>query len=616
MAASSQRWVGRDARALAQTVAFARAAALTLLAVPVVVGCASTLPAGPREAPTFDSGRVVRGELADEYDVLVGELAARDGELKAARAAYERAVAKDPDSAVLRFELARLAAQTDDLSAAVDEAEKGLALDPEDLDGRLFLGRLYRLNRDPAGVESVLRDDTGAPISGAASLLLYQVYLEQGQLDAALALAEQLLVDEPDNLGAYMAAATALERAGRVDEAERTLREALDHHPNRFVVYARLARMRRAVGDRDGEIRIYREVLAEYPGHYGTLVSLGEAQIAQNDIEGAIASYREIAERYPDDLQVVRRLASLEFGAGYYEEAADRLRGTFARHPEHYELAYSLGQVLRAMGDDAEAAEQFASVPVAHPLFVESRLQLAVLYEEAGRLDDALVEVDRLRELRLDRGLDFHAASLRARTGDFAGGLALLEQMLEDTPDDEEVLYQLGVLHGIESNTDQALAYMQRVLEQNPENPQALNYIGYTWAERGENLDEAERLIEQAVSLAPRDGYILDSLGWVYAQRARPLLDGDRREEGIDLLGRALEQLTLADELTGGDPVVSEHIGDVYLLLEQRDRALHYYEEAVEQNPRVDEQPDLFDKLDRLRGSLGGTGAAPESSPR
>ena len=570
-----------------------------------------------RPPPAFDSGRVARTEVGPEYDVLVAELAARSGDLQGSREAYARAIVKDPTSAALRFKLARLAAQTEDFDVAVNEAEAGLALDPNDLDGRLFLGRLYRVTRNSAGLEAVLRDEAGQPINGAATLLLFQVYLEQGRLGESLTLAEQLLADEPDNLSAYMAAATAYERAGRVADAESTLRQALLAHPNRFVIYARLARIRRATGDRAGESEIYKEVLAEYPGHYGTLVSLGEAQIALSDTEGAIQTYREIADLYPGDLQVVRRLASLEFSAGHYEEAAARLQIALAQHPDHYEFSYSLGQVLRAMGQRQEASEYLVMVPENHPLFVESRLQLALLLEESGQLEEALVEIERLRVLRPHRSLDFHSASLRARTEDFEGGVALLEGMLDVSPDDEEVLYQLGVLYGIEKNTEQALIYMQLVLEQNPDNAQALNYIGYTWAERGQNLDEAEQLIEQAVSLAPRDGYILDSLGWLYAQKARPLLQGQRRQEGLELLDRALEQLTLADELTGGDPVVSEHLGDVYLMLDQQKKALHFYEQAALQGPRMDEQPDLFPKLYRLRRVLGdGEGAAQPETGR
>ena len=591
------------------------------LAVSVVLlwgfGCATRPPDEVRSAPAFDSGRIARTEVGPEYDVLVAELASRGGDLQASREAYARAVVKDPNSATLRFKSARLAAETEDFDTAVSEAEVGLSLDPNDLDGRLFLGRLYRVTRNTVGLEAVLRDENGQPINGAATLLLYQVYLEQGRLDESLALAEQLLVEEPENLSAYMAAATAYERVGRVADAEATLRQALQAHPNRFVIYARLARIRRANGDRAGESEIYQEVLADYPGHYGTLVSLGEAQIALSDMEGAIQTYREIADLYPGDLQVLRRLSSLEFSVGYYEEAAARLRLALSQHPDHYEFAYSLGQVLRAMGERQEASQYLLMVPESHPLFVESRLQLALLLEESGELEEALVEIERLRELRPHRSLDFHSASLRARTDDFEGGVALLQEMLESSPDDEEVLYQLGVLYGIEKNTEQALVYMQRVLEQNPENAQALNYIGYTWAEQGQNLDEAERLIEQAVSLAPRDGYILDSLGWLYAQKARPLLQGKRRLEGLELLDRALEQLTLADELTGGDPVVSEHLGDVYLMLDEQAKALHFYSQAARQGPRVDEQPDLFKKLQRLRRVLGdGAGAAQPETGR
>ncbi len=568
-------------------------------------GCAS-IPSLRSERPeTVDRGRLERPELGSEYDVLVAETAARDGEFDVALAAYERAAQKDPRSAELWFKVSRLAAQNEDLEGAIRAAESGLELDPDNADGRLFLGRLYRLKRDLVGVERVLRDGSGAPFDGEAALLLFQVYLEQGRIDEATTIAERLMVDEPDNLGAYMAAATAYERAGRIEDAERALRSALGQHPNRFVLYARLARMRRAVEDHAGEIAIYQEVLSEYPDHYGTLVSLGEAQIAQKDIDAAIATYTRLADLYPDDLQVMRRLASLEFGTGRYEAAAIRLRAAFEKYPDQAEFAYSLGQVLRALGRDVEAAEYFSAIPSTHVLYVESRMQIAVIHEEAGRFSEALAEVERLRVLRPDRALDFHAAALRARAGDPAGGLALLEDMLAESPDDEEILYQLGVFHGSQKNTDEALRYMQLSLEKNPENAQALNYVGYTWAERGERLDEAERMIERAVSLAPRDGYIVDSLGWVYYMRARPLMAGERRQEGVDLLGRALEQLTLADELTGGDPVVTEHLGDVYLLLDQQQRALEYYEEAIVQNPRDDEQPELRDKLDRLRGRLG-----------
>jgi tetratricopeptide (TPR) repeat protein len=274
-------------------------------------------------------------------------------------------------------------------------------------------------------------------------------------------------------------------------------------------------------------------------------------------------------------------------------------------HPTHFEFAYSLGQVLRGLGEPEEAMEIFARIPKAQPLYIEARMQIASIHEEQGRLGEALAEAEAIRLLRPERGLDFHVASLRARSGDFEGGVELLEQLLEESPDDDEVLYQIGVLYGLNEDVDKALEYMHRVLEHNPNSAHALNYIGYTWAERGENLDEAERLIRQAVSLKPKDGYIADSLAWVYYMKARPMIEAGRHGEGMALLEEARRHLDRAVELTGGDPVVSEHLGDVYLLMNERDRALEYYEEAVDLKPREEEQPDLMDKLDRLRREVG-----------
>lgn len=577
----------------------------------LVTSCASS----PHRSDTSsrDSGRVVRPELGVEYDVLVGEMAVRGGEFEVARGAFEQALTKDPDSAHLHFRLAQLVAQSDELPEATVLAERGMELDSENVEGRLFLARIYRMQRDLPGVKRALLDAESQPISPQAALALYQVYLEMDELQLALELAQSLFEDDPTNLGAAMAVATTYERMGRFQDAEEALLLALDQHPNRFVVYARLARMRRARGDRDGEIALYRDVLQEYPDHYGTLISLGEAQIAQSDFDGAIETHIQILELFPDDLEVLRRLASLEFGVGRYEAAADRLRHASTRYPQYSEFAYSLGQVLRAMAEREEAIDAFDQVNKSHPLYVESRLQVAILLQETGRLEEALEEIEELRALRPDRGLDFHAAALRAQTGDLQGGVLLLEEMLEETPDDEEVLYQLGVLYGTQQNEDKALEYMQRVLKQNPENAQALNYVGYTWAERGERLDQAEEMIRQAVRLSPRDGYIADSLGWVYYMQAQPLLQGKRRAEGLALLEKALEQLDLAVELTGGDPVVSEHLGDVYLSMDRPQLALEYYEQAVELEPREVEQPNLFQKLDRVRQAIGSRqGPTPE----
>ena len=606
-------------KAFSDTRGFGSRASGVLFALTLVLalGCASSPVSKVGRKASKSSGVVVRPELGVEYDILVGEMAVREGDFELAQGAFSRALEKDPDSAPVHFRQAELVAQSNDIAAATRLAERGMVLDPDDIDGRLLTARLYRLQRDLPGMQKALLNEQGEAISLEAALLLYQVYLESGRLDEALALALQLEADDPGNLGAAMAVATTYERMGLLEEAEAALTRALEYHPDRFVLYARLARMRRARGDREGEIELYEEVLEDYPDHYGTLISLAEAQIAHNDFEGAIETHVRVLELYPNDPEVLRRLASLEFGVGRYEDAEEHLRLGTELYPQHPEFAYSLGQVLRAQSDQEGAVLAFESVGADHPLYLEARLQLAILYEEDGKPERALEELELLRSLRPDAGLDFHVATLRAQVGDVDGGVAMLNSLLEENPEDEKILYQLGVIYGSQNQIDQALVYMERVLEVNPQNAQALNYVGYTWAERGQRLDEAEQLIRQAVRLSPRDGYIADSLGWVYYMQAQPLLADGERAEGVALLEKAAEQLVLAIELTGGDPVVFEHLGDVYWQMGRPGQALKRYEEALELRPQGAGQPELQEKIDRVREDAGresGTqaGSAPQ----
>jgi predicted negative regulator of RcsB-dependent stress response len=95
---------------------------------------------------------------------------------------------------------------------------------------------------------------------------------------------------------------------------------------------------------------------------------------------------------------------------------------------------------------------------------------------------------------------------------------------------------------------------------------------------------------------------------------AEMLFEESRKDEAIRFLDRAQSRLVQAAELTGGDSVVSEHMGDVLLLRGDKEGALDHYEEAVDLELREAEQPMLLEKRDRLRGDLGRkppTGEAP-----
>ena len=131
-----------------------------------------------------------------------------------------------------------------------------------------------------------------------------------------------------------------------------------------------------------------------------------------------------------------------------------------------------------------------------------------MIQEESGDYAQALVEVRKALDAEPSRELELYGVTLRAKAGDFEGAVDYLEAMLRKEPENDELYYNLGVVYGEHDRSDDAIRYMQRALEINPDNANALNYIGYTWAEHGVNLDEAERMIVRAIELRPEPVFI------------------------------------------------------------------------------------------------------------
>ncbi|MFB3118848.1 MAG: tetratricopeptide repeat protein, partial [Myxococcota bacterium] len=437
-----------------------------------------------------------------------------------------------------------------------------------------------------------------------AGALLFRGYMESDRGEQAVDLAQWLIDVVDDSITAYAALAQAYERTGQFEKAEGALRQALEIEPGNLKIYAQLVRSARKRGEAGSERAIYREILGEHPHHHATLMALADEQLGENDTDGALRTLSEIEAHYPNDTRSVVRLGFLYYEAENFPESAKRFETFLARKPGDHEVRFFLGIVRRRMGEDAAAIEVFSAIPEESEHYAEAHTQLAVLFERKGEFVRALEEIELAVVATSTRPRELYAATLRAKAGDFDGAVAYLEGLLLKDPDDDELLFNLGVVFSEAKRTKEALEYMERAIEENPKNASALNYVGYTWAERGDNLDQAEDYIVRALNLRPDDGFIIDSLGWVYYMRARPLFDTGRSEEAKQYIDRALKELLRAQELTGGDPVVSEHLGDIYLLLDQKHMALQRYQEAVDLTPRESEQPDLFEKLEALRREI------------
>ena len=130
---------------------------------------------------------------------------------------------------------------------------------------------------------------------------------------------------------------------------------------------------------------------------------------------------------------------------------------------------------------------------------------------------------------------------------------------------------------------EESIIRLKRSIELDPGDPEALNYLGYMYAEENKNLDEAEALIKKALRISPENGAYIDSLGWVYFKKG--------------MFEEARKELEKARAIIGEDPVVYDHLGDVYLKTGSLDKAKEAWIKSIE----LKEDKKVKEKLETLK---------------
>lgn len=233
-----------------------------------------------------------------------------------------------------------------------------------------------------------------------------------------------------------------------------------------------------------------------------------------------------------------------------YARVAEHLR------PDHIDALLLSASLLEQMERFELATKTYAKVSADHPAYHAAELGRAEALRRADK-PDAAIEV--LQALAKSHGtLPVVQSSLGdALRGqeDYAGAISAYDEALALYEDSDErnqwfIYYARGISHERLSDWPKAEADFRRALELNPDQPQVLNYLGYSLVEKQIKLDEALDMIERAVAARPDSGYIVDSLGWV-------LFRLGRYEEAVGHMERATELMPI-------DPIVNDHLGDVY----------------------------------------------------
>jgi Flp pilus assembly protein TadD len=256
---------------------------------------------------------------------------------------------------------------------------------------------------------------------------------------------------------------------------------------------------------------------------------------------------------------------------------------------DHDEALAALGPPLAARPGEPRLATARAGVLIRAGRAGEAMSMLEELQADRARLGDlpALAEIEPA------------LAEARQRAGHADQAVEGMRRAVEAQPAEPALRYGLGTALAGAGRPDEALEQMRALLALDPDHAEALNFIGYSYAEAGVRLDEAEALLRRALRVAPRRGHIVDSLGWLMLRKGEP--------------GRAVELLELAARLVGPDPLVLEHLGDAYRAAGRAGDAAGAWRRALgsfgEEPPA--EQLRLRASLERKLSGLAGPAPGP-----
>lgn len=556
-----------------------------------LVGCSATpaqeapIPEQQGQSSSIESTAIQYTPLTGQtfYQLLLAEIATNRRDFATAAELYSR-LDRMTDDVEIAQRATVLNQTIGQYQRMLEHAEHWAEMDPANSaawQGVTIAALAVRdFNRADPALRNWLEKDPGAEVENA-------LIGTEGYSDAdwaiLLTLLESVAVDFPDVSALPYARGQILAEQGEWEASLRAIRTArsIEDQPGRGLLEYRIL-------VQQGDIEQAREVIETLAERFpdSSQVATAYASFAYADEDRNRSEIlSNLFNRFPNEPLIARTFARESFDNEDYDTAeALFVRLTDTEFAD--EAYYFLGRISQINAREEMAADFLLQVE-RPPYLVSALAELSNLWRE-----DRLVD---LQELLNEARGDFpnngpvlwriEADALR-RVGQPEQAFQAFNQGLASYPNEETLLYDQALLAAQLDRFDVLEDNLSRILEADPNNAMALNALGYTWADRNENLEQAADYIDRALAMRPDDPAIMDSKGWV--------------EYRLGNLETAEQWLRRAAEAYDNDEVAA-HLAEVLWVLNHREEARQWLQHALELDPA---SPTALDFMERMEVEL------------
>lgn len=528
---------------------------------------------------------------------LAGRVARASRDSDSAALYYQRALVKDPGNQDILDDAFQLELAAGNFASAQELAHRLVKRQKDNAIARIFLGLAAFKHKDYAKADEHFkiaeRASSGEP---TVKLARAWVAVAQGHADKAISSLEA------PSKAAWATHFETVQRAFIADvgkrkaAAELAYRAVYDKKPPNTRVAEAYARHLAFWGDKEKAKAVLTESGADQTPMGKALLS----ELAAGKTPKLMVSTVEegLGEAFLGIGQVLATNNGVDAAQIY-------LRLALFLNPESDISQLELAEIYGGIEQYDKATGILGKIRESSPFWLNAQLRKALNLNALQKNDDAVTLLRGVLEQRPnDEQVLQTLASIESSRKDYEAAIPYYSQAIAliGTPEKKHwgLFYARGIAYERTKQWSKAEPDFKKALELDPEQGVVLNYLGYSWLDQNMNVPEAFELIKKAVRLRPNDGYIIDSLGWGY------YIQKDY-DQAVKFIERAVE-------LRPEDPTLNDHLGDVYWHLGRKLEAKFQWDQALTLNPEPDDAAKIRKKLEN--GLLDDAGPHAELNSR
>ncbi len=525
-----------------------------------------------------------------DYHFTLAEAFALDGQPTKAIEEYKLTLLYDPSAVTVQLRLISEYVKVGLHSEAMSRSEKLVNSNPEHIEAKLILASLYSsLKMHQKALAQYNEVLVLKPKHEEVPLFIGAIYAELKDYDKAVEYFQQVALEKNHRANAhkyfYYIARIYLEQGEEFyKKAERYYLKSITKNPKfeDSVVGLALLYLKQSQ-EKKGE-----KLLSSFQDRFGPSKKvakyLSQLYLSNEEYPRALRQLEIIEDYESYNLNVKVRIALILIETKQYDRAIGKLHRILVQAPDSDKIRFYLGAVYEELKNQDRAIEHYSRITPESTYYSEAVIHIAYMYKKVDELDKATEVMSAAIKERNDEA-QFYSfyASLLDEKQEYDKAIKMLTKSLKQFSQNTQIHFFLGSMYDRIGEPDKTIEHMKIVLKVDENHIQALNYLAYTLAEKGENLDEAIELAQRALSLKENDGFILDTLGWVMFKKGN--------------MNLAIQYLEAAYKEVSTESIIAEHLGDAYFNFQLAEKAKKMYIEAAKIEKDVNKRRKIYEKI-------------------